>query len=63
VTFSLAKSGAGTIYVQSNGLNYLGTYKEFAIVDNRMALSQSTTFIAVKSPERGITEVKYVIFH
>ena len=57
-----AKSGAGTIYVQSNGLNYLGTYKEFAIVDNRMALSQSTTFIAVKSPERGITEVMLSAF-
>lgn len=50
-------SGAGTVYVVSNGLNYLGTYKEFAIVDNRMAISLSTTFVAIKSPERGVSEV------
>ncbi|XP_063442603.1 uncharacterized protein LOC134722899 [Mytilus trossulus] len=59
-TYSSCKSstsGAGMVYVQSNGLNYLGTYKEFAIVDNRMALSLSTTFIAVKSPELGVTDV------
>ena len=51
------KSGAGAVFVQSNGINYIGNYKEYAIVDHRMAISMSTAFVAVKNPALGVTEV------
>ncbi|KAL5022793.1 hypothetical protein ScPMuIL_001948 [Solemya velum] len=49
------QSGVGKIFVKSNGMNYMGTYKEFAIVDNRLALSISTTYIGVKNPSQGMS--------
>ena len=50
-------SGAGKVYVTSRGINYIGTYKEYAIVDHRLAISVSTAYVAIKSPETGTTEV------
>ncbi|KAK3086021.1 hypothetical protein FSP39_012274 [Pinctada imbricata] len=51
------KSGAGAVFIQSNGINYIGNYKEYSIVDHRMAISMSTAFVAVKNPQLGVTEV------
>ena len=50
-------SGAGKVYISSQGINYMGSYKEYAIVDQRLAVSISTAYVAVKSPEFGATEV------
>lgn len=50
-------SNAGKVFIESNGLNYYGSYSEFAMVDNRMAISKTTGFVAVKSPVSGMTDV------
>ncbi|KAL3858695.1 hypothetical protein ACJMK2_008956 [Sinanodonta woodiana] len=39
-----------SIYIKSVGLNYDGMYKEYAIVDRRIAITVSTAYIAVKNP-------------
>lgn len=49
--------GAGAVFIQSNGINYVGTYKEYAIVDHRQAISSSTAFVAIKDPGYGATDV------
>ncbi|XP_071173610.1 uncharacterized protein [Mytilus edulis] len=49
-------SNAGKIFIKSEGLNYYGSYQEYAIVDNRLALSSSTAYVAVRSPELGMTQ-------
>lgn len=45
---------AGQIFIQSDGLNYEGSYKDFAIVDNRLAISVSITYVAIKDPEKTL---------
>ncbi|KAL3859838.1 hypothetical protein ACJMK2_010029 [Sinanodonta woodiana] len=50
-------SGAGKVYIASKGINYMGTYKEYAVVDHRLAISIATAYVAVKSPDRGVSEV------
>lgn len=49
--------GAGAVFIQSNGINYVGNYKEYAIVDHRQAISSSTAFVAIKDPGYGATDV------
>lgn len=49
--------GAGAVFIQSNGINYVGNYKEYAIVDHRLAISSSTAFVAIKNPGYGATDV------
>ncbi|VDI71717.1 Hypothetical predicted protein [Mytilus galloprovincialis] len=44
-------SGAGEMYIQSDGLNYDGTYREYAVIDHRLAISMSVAYVAVKKPE------------
>ncbi|KAK3600229.1 hypothetical protein CHS0354_030260 [Potamilus streckersoni] len=39
-----------SVYIKSVGLNYDGVYKEYAIVDRRIAITVSTAYIAVKNP-------------
>ena len=39
-----------TIYVKSVGLNYEGVYKEYAILDRRLAITIATAYLAVKKP-------------
>ena len=53
---------SGTVFVQSNGINYLGTYKEYAVVDQRQALSMATTYVAVKNPSFGHTDAMITAF-
>ncbi|KAH3769102.1 hypothetical protein DPMN_170349 [Dreissena polymorpha] len=51
------ESGAGRVYVVSKGLNYMGTYKEYTVVDHRLAISIATGYVAVKSPQFGASDV------
>lgn len=51
-----------TIYVKSVGLNYEGTYKEFAIMDKRLALTIATAYIAIKKP-LSLTDVSWALLH
>ena len=44
------------IMVHSDGLNYHGTFREFAIVDARQPFATSVVFIAIKNPEKFYTE-------
>ncbi|XP_021340235.1 uncharacterized protein LOC110441431 [Mizuhopecten yessoensis] len=53
---------SGKVFVQSNGINYLGSYKEYAIVDRRLTISIATAFVAVKSPAEGATDVMLSAF-
>lgn len=39
-----------TIYVKSVGLNYEGVYKEYAIMDKRLAITVATAYLAVRKP-------------
>lgn len=39
-----------TIYVKSVGLNYEGVYKEYAILDRRLAMNVATAYVAVRKP-------------
>ncbi|XP_062621005.1 uncharacterized protein LOC134282624 [Saccostrea cucullata] len=48
---------AGRVTIQSRGLNYKGTYAEFAVMDTRLAMSNSMAYVAVKNPENGVAEV------
>ncbi|XP_076448804.1 uncharacterized protein LOC143285427 [Babylonia areolata] len=52
------KDGVGRIFVTSMGVNYDGSYKESAIIDQRLATSIGVTYVAVKDPgPKGVTEV------
>lgn len=44
------------IMVHSDGLNYHGSFREFAVVDARQPYTSSTIYMAVKSPEKYHTE-------
>lgn len=48
---------SGRVTIQSRGLNYRGTYAEFALMDTRLAMANSMAYIAVKNPEHGVSEV------
>ncbi|XP_060063788.1 uncharacterized protein LOC132544232 [Ylistrum balloti] len=50
------------IMVHSNGLNYHGTYRDFALLDARQPFSSSIVYIAVKSPEKHLTEVLFTTY-
>ncbi|GFR98140.1 tyrosinase [Elysia marginata] len=54
-TFSRCTSDedTGQVFLSSKGLNYNGFYKEAAIVDQRLAVSISMGFVAMKRPTRG----------
>ncbi|GFO16266.1 tyrosinase [Plakobranchus ocellatus] len=43
----------GQVFLSSKGLNYDGYYKEAAIIDQRLAVSLSMGFVAIKKPVRG----------
>lgn len=55
-------SGAFKVFVTSNGLNYVGTYKEFAIVDERKPISITTTTVGIKNPKYGEGEVLFTAY-
>ncbi|KAL4235030.1 hypothetical protein ACF0H5_006668 [Mactra antiquata] len=51
-----------TIYVKSVGLNYEGVYKEYAIMDKRLAITVATAYLAVRKP-MGIHDTSVSMFH
>ncbi|XP_061174545.1 tyrosinase-like protein 2 [Saccostrea echinata] len=51
-----AGSGATKVFVESNGLNYHGKYKEFSILDERQAVSSAVIQVAVRKPSDKHTE-------
>ena len=51
------KSGARQITVTADGLNYMGTFSDYALIDSRLPMSSAMTYIGIKSPDKGMTEV------
>ncbi|KAH3774103.1 uncharacterized protein LOC127843941 [Dreissena polymorpha] len=51
-----------TIYVKSVGLNYAGVYKEYAIMDKRLAITVATAYLAVRKPQSP-TDTSVAILH
>lgn len=51
------RSGASKVFIASNGLSYSGTYKEYAIVDERLPVSITTTAVGIKNPDYGEGDV------
>ncbi|XP_069112914.1 uncharacterized protein [Argopecten irradians] len=49
-------SGASKVYVQTDGIDYSGRYKDYAVVDERQAISSSMTYVGVKNPMDGTAE-------
>jgi hypothetical protein len=45
------------VAVHSDGLNYHGSYRDFALLDARQAFDSSIMYMAVKSPQMRDTEV------
>lgn len=43
----------GGVYLQSHGINYQGSYREYTVVDRRLAVSSSVGIVAVKKPVGG----------
>ncbi|OWF55161.1 uncharacterized protein LOC110463673 isoform X2 [Mizuhopecten yessoensis] len=52
----ISGSGAAKVYVQTDGIDYSGRYKDYAIVDERQAISSTMTYIGVKSPKDGAAQ-------
>ena len=50
-------SGAHQIRVTSDGLNYMGTFSDYALIDLRLPMASAMTYIGIKSPDKGMTEV------
>ncbi|XP_069114732.1 tyrosinase-like protein 1 [Argopecten irradians] len=46
-------SGASKVYVQTDGIDYSGRYKDYAVVDERLPISSSMTYVGVKNPTEG----------
>lgn len=46
-----SKVGFDKVFVQVDGLSYSGKYKDYAVVDSRLPISESVTFVGVKSPK------------
>ncbi|KAK3098195.1 hypothetical protein FSP39_017097 [Pinctada imbricata] len=46
----ISPSGAAKLYVQSDGLNYLGRYKDYTKIDERQPITSVTSYVGVKKP-------------
>ncbi|XP_033755086.1 tyrosinase-like protein 1 [Pecten maximus] len=49
-------SGASKVYVQTDGIDYSGRYKDYAVVDERLPISSSMTYVGVKNPTEGAAQ-------
>lgn len=47
---SSSGSGAAKVFIQSDGLNYAGRYKDYAIVDERQPVYSSVSYIGIRKP-------------
>lgn len=43
------------VFVQSTGFSYRGQYLDYAVFDNRLPVSKSIVYVAVKNPNLGVT--------
>ncbi|XP_033755085.1 uncharacterized protein LOC117338035 [Pecten maximus] len=50
-------SGAAKVYVQTDGIDYSGRYKDYAVVDERLPVSSSITYVGVKNPTDGAAQL------
>lgn len=50
----------GTIKVVSYGLNYDGSAEEYAIIDNRLGIADTTSFIPVRRPRTGAPSEAFI---
>lgn len=50
-------SGAGKVFVQSDGISYMGRYKDYAVIDHRQPITTTTSYVAVMDPQLGSTSV------
>ncbi|XP_033754705.1 tyrosinase-like protein 1 [Pecten maximus] len=49
----ISGSGASKVFVQTDGIDYSGRYKDYAVVDERLPISSSMAYVGVKKPENG----------
>uniref|UniRef100_U5Y6V7 Tyrosinase 3 n=1 Tax=Perna viridis TaxID=73031 RepID=U5Y6V7_PERVI len=56
-----AGSGAYKIMVKSTGFSYNGKYTDYAIVDERQALSEAVAYVAIKRPVGNETVKSFVM--
>jgi hypothetical protein len=47
---SSSGSGAAKVFIQSDGLNYAGRYKDYAIIDERQPIYSSVSYIGIRKP-------------
>ncbi|XP_069112912.1 uncharacterized protein [Argopecten irradians] len=47
------RSGAGKIFIETNGINYAGTYKDYAMIDARQPVTESYTYVGFRNPSLG----------
>ncbi|XP_060075288.1 tyrosinase-like protein 1 [Ylistrum balloti] len=46
-------SGASKVYVQTDGIDYSGRYKDYAVVDERLPISSAMIYVGVKNPKHS----------
>ncbi|OWF55164.1 uncharacterized protein LOC110463699 [Mizuhopecten yessoensis] len=46
-------SGAGKIFIETNGINYAGTFKDYAMIDARQPVTESYTYVGFRNPSLG----------
>jgi hypothetical protein len=51
------ESGVIQVKVESNGINYYGTYTNYALIDKHLPEESLITYMGIKSPDRQYTKV------
>ncbi|XP_021374089.1 uncharacterized protein LOC110463628 [Mizuhopecten yessoensis] len=49
----ISGSGASKVFIQTDGIDYSGRYKDYAVVDERLPISSSMAYVGVKTPVNG----------
>ncbi|KAK3086410.1 hypothetical protein FSP39_018034 [Pinctada imbricata] len=50
-------SSFSRVYVSTDGLNYIGNYKDFVIIDETKAVTSAISYVGIKNPDYGEGEV------
>ncbi|OWF55157.1 tyrosinase-like protein 1 [Mizuhopecten yessoensis] len=58
----ISGSGASKVYVQTDGIDYSGRYKDYAVVDERRSISSSMTYVGVKNPKHSAAKFYMTAF-
>ncbi|XP_045194325.2 uncharacterized protein LOC123549947 [Mercenaria mercenaria] len=56
-------SGAIQVRVQSSGLNYYGTFSDYALINTHLPVDSAITFIGIKSPSNSTSELILTAVH